>query len=100
MPDIASRGSGKYGCSSFDGLLLCADSECRHTPAFQRQYPPVADHLVGDLERVLWCQLASGLLQGDCVQVAQLEDGVTLGEAFLDPIIHWPDGWPGALAGE
>jgi hypothetical protein len=55
---------------------------------------------VGDLERFLWCQLASGLLQRDSVQVAQLEDGVTLGEAFLDPILHRSDGRPAALAGE
>ena len=45
-------------------------------------------------------QLAGGLLQGDGVQVAQLEDGVTLGETFLDPILHRPNGWPAALACE
>jgi hypothetical protein len=52
------------------------------------------------VERFVWRQLSGGLLQRDCVQVAQLEDGVTLCEAFLDPILHRPDGWPGALAGE
>jgi hypothetical protein len=100
VPNIASGGSGEYGCSSFDCLLLRADSERRHPAALKRQQAPIPDHLPRYLERFVWRQLASGLLHGDGVQVTQLEDGVTLGETFLDPILHRPNGWPDVLAGE
>jgi hypothetical protein len=100
MGHIASRGPGKDGCSSFDSLLLRADSECCHPPALKRQHAPIPDHLPRYVERFGWRKFSGGLLQDDGVQVAQLEDGVTLGETFLDPILHRQDGWPGSLAGE
>jgi len=100
MFDISPSRSGEYRCSSFNCLLLRTYRERCHQTALKRQYPPVADHLVSDPERVLWRQLASGLLQGNGVQVAPLEDGVTLGETVLDAILHRLDGRPAALAGE
>jgi hypothetical protein len=100
MADIAPGGFGEHGCSPFDCLLLRADSERCHPAAFKREYAPILDHLPRYLERFVWRQLSSGLLQRDGVQIAQLEHGVTLGETFLDPILHGLNGWPGALAGE
>ncbi len=41
------------------------------------------------------CQLTGGLLQRDCAQLPCLEDGVTLGQPLLDPVLHRPEsaGW-------
>jgi hypothetical protein len=100
VADIASGGPGEYCCSSFDCLLLRADRERRHPAALQCQHASILDHLPRYLECFVWRQFSGGLLQGDGVQVAQLEDGVSVGEAFLDPILDWSDGWLGALAGE
>ena len=100
VPNIASGRPSKYGCSPFDCLLLRADSERCHPAALQCQHAPILDHLPRYVERFDWRKFSGCLLQGDGVQVTQVEDGVALGETFRDPLLHRPDDWPGALAGE
>ena len=87
LADVSACGLGELGGAAFDRLLLGADRQRRHPPAFQGQYPPVADHPPRDGERLIRRQLPGGLLQHDRAQVALLEDGVLLGQLRLDAIL-------------
>ena len=65
LADVSACGLGELGGTAFDRLLLGAHSERRHPPAFQGQYPPIANHLPRYGERLIRRQLPGGLLQRD-----------------------------------
>ena len=87
LADVSAGGLGELGGAAFDRLLLGAHSKRRHPPAFQGQYPPVADHLPRDGERLIRRQLPGGLLQRDHAQVTLLEHSVLFSQLRLDPIL-------------
>jgi len=100
VADVSFGGLGECRRSPFDRLLLRTHRQRRHPSALKCEHAPVADHLACDVERFVWRQLAGGLLQRDGVQVAQLEHGMALGEAALDPILGRLGDSPRTLAGE
>ncbi|HST54368.1 MAG TPA: hypothetical protein VLJ42_00535 [Solirubrobacteraceae bacterium] len=76
--------------AAFDRLLLRAHSERGHSPTFQREDSPVADHLPRHGERLIGRHLSRCLLQCDGVQVACVEHGVLLRQTRLDSVLDRP----------